>query len=83
VGAAVSWWVAVLAWIGLANGLTAAVTALVGLNRVLRPLHEIERYAGDTHAAVGGIERNLGGVEEALRTRDLVAGLRRAIGGEA
>ena len=77
-----SWWVVLLAWFGLLNGLAAAVTALVGLNRVLRPLREIERYAGDTLAAGLGIARNLDGVDEAVRTRDLVLALRRALGAE-
>ena len=77
-----SWWVVLLAWFGLLNGLAAAVTALVGLNRVLRPLREIERYAGDTLAAGLGIARNLDGVDEAVRTRDLVLALRHALGAE-
>jgi hypothetical protein len=77
----VSWWVVVLAWLGLANGLAAAAAGLVALNRVLRPLREIERYADDTLEAARGIERNLEGIGEALRTRSLVAALRDAVGG--
>ena len=77
-----SWWVALLAWLGLANGLAAAATALAALNRVLRPLREIDRYAADTLDAARGSERNLDGVDEALRTRDLVSALRGAVGGE-
>ena len=73
-----SWWIVVLAVLGLLNGAAAAVTALVALNRVLRPLREIERYAEDTLAAARGIERNLDGIGEALRTRELVLALREA-----
>ena len=74
-----SWWVALLAWLGLANGLAACVTALVALNRVLRPLREIERYADDILDAGLGIARNLDGVDEAVRTRELVTALREAL----
>jgi len=77
----VTWWVAVLAWLGLANGLAALLTALVALNRVLRPLREIERYADDTLAAARGIVRNLEGIDEVVRTRELVTALQRAVGG--
>ena len=76
-----TWWVAVLAWLGLANGLAALLTALVALNRVLRPLREIERYADDTLAAARGIVRNLEGIDEVVRTRELVTALQRAVGG--
>ena len=76
-----SWWVALLAWLGLANGAAAASTALVALNRVLRPLREVERYAADTLEAGLGIARNLDGADEALRTRDLVTALRGTVGG--
>ena len=76
-----SWWVQVLAWLGLANGLAAAATALFALNRVLRPLREIQRYAAEILEAAGGAERNVGGIDEALRTRDLVAALRGVVEG--
>ncbi len=74
-----SWWAVVLAWLGLLNGLAAALTALVALNRVLRPLLEIERYAQDTLDAGLGIARNLEGIGEAVRTRELVTALQRAV----
>jgi len=78
----VSWWAVLLAWLGLLAGLSAALTALVALNRVLRPLGEISRYAEDTLEAAHGIERHLDEGGELLRTRDLVAGLERAVGAE-
>jgi len=80
VEAGVNPWVALLAWFGLLNGLAAAVTALIALNRVLRPLLQIERYAQDTLDAGLGISRNLEGIDQALRTRELVTALRRAVG---
>ena len=73
-----STWTIVLAWFGLLNGLAAAVTALVALNRVLRPLLQIERYAQDTLAAGLGIARNLDGIDHAVRTRELVTAVARA-----
>lgn len=45
------------------------------LNRVLRPLREIKRYADDVLAAGLGIARNLEGIEEAATTRELVTAL--------
>jgi hypothetical protein len=75
----VSWWVVVLAVLGLLNGVAAAVTTLVALNRVLRPLREIERYAEDTLAAARGILRNLEAIDEAVRTRELATALREAV----
>ena len=77
-----SWWVATLAVLGLVNGLAAALTALVALNRVLRPLGEISRYAEETLEAARGIERHLAGGGELLRTRELVTALGQAVGGE-
>ena len=75
-----SWWAVLLAWLGLLAGLGAALTALVALNRVLRPLGEISRYAEETLEAARGIERHLEEGGELLRTRDLVAGLQGAVG---
>jgi hypothetical protein len=65
----------VFAWIGLALGLGTLLVVLMLLNRVLRPLREIQRYAEDTHAAGLGIARNLEAVDEARRTRELAAAL--------
>ena len=61
----------VLAWIGV------AALALVGgavhmlLNRVLRPLREINRYSDEILAAGLAITRNLDGIDAALQTREL------------
>jgi hypothetical protein len=61
----------VLAWIGLALGLVVAVVVVLLFNRVVRPAREIRRYADDILAAGLGIARNLDGVDEAVRTREL------------
>jgi hypothetical protein len=78
-----STWVLVLASLGLFIGLHVAVVVLILLNRVLRPLREIKRYADDTLEAGLGVARNLDAVDEAARTRELVAtllpALRRAL----
>jgi hypothetical protein len=68
----VSTWIAVLAWLGLALGLFVALQVLILLNRVLQPLREIKRYADDILEAGLGITRNLDGLEEIKRTRELV-----------
>ncbi len=61
----------VLAWIGLVLGLVIAVAVVALFNRIVRPALEIKRYADDILAAGVGIARNLDGVDEAVRTRDL------------
>ena len=61
--------------IGLALLLGVAVAVLVLLNRVLRPLREIKRYADDILAAGLGIASNLDGADEAVHTRELVVEL--------
>ncbi len=61
----------VLAWIGLALGLVVAVVVVLLFNRVVRPALEIKRYADDILEAGLGIARNLDGVDEAVRTREL------------
>jgi hypothetical protein len=76
----VSTWVLVLASIGLFLGLHVAVVVLILLNRVLRPLREVKRYADDTLEAGLGIARNLDAIDEAARTRELVVALREALG---
>ena len=65
----------ILAWIGLALGLVIAVAVVALFNQVLRPLREIERYADDILAAGVGIAKNLDGVDEAVRTRELATAL--------
>ena len=71
--------VAVLAWIGLALGLGGLVQVLILLNRVLRPLREIKRYADEILESGLGIARNLDDVDEALRTRELAQALPAAV----
>lgn len=61
----------VLAWIGLALGVVVLALVVILFDRVLRPVLEIRRYADDILAAGLGIARNLDGVDEAVRTRDL------------
>ena len=61
----------VLAWIGLALGLVILVVVVLLLNRVVLPALEIKRYAHDILAAGIGIAKNLDGVDEAVRTREV------------
>ena len=75
-----STWTIVLALLGLALGTQILGVVLVLLNRVLRPLREIKRYADDIVEAAGSIQRNLEGAEEAVRTRDLAAAVSGAVG---
>ena len=63
--------VVVLAWIGLALGLIVALLVVWLFDRVIRPTLEIERYSRAILDAGLGITRNLDGVDEAVRTRDL------------
>ena len=63
--------VVVLAWIGLALGLVVALIVVFLFGRVVRPALEVERYSRDILDAGLGIARNLDGVDEAVRTRDL------------
>jgi len=67
----VSTTVAVFAWIGLALGLVVALLVVWLFDRVVRPLLEIERYSRAILDAGLGITRNVDGVDEAVRTRDL------------
>ena len=59
------------AWIGLALGLVVALLVVWLFERVVRPALEIERYSRAILDAGLGIARNLDGVDEAVRTRDL------------
>ncbi|MBA3788639.1 MAG: hypothetical protein H0X21_08100 [Actinobacteria bacterium] len=63
--------VVVFAWIGLALGLVVALLVVWLFDRVVRPALEIERYSRAILDAGLGITRNLDGVDEAVRTRDL------------
>ena len=79
-----SMWLFVLGLVGLALGAIVLLTVLALLERVHRPLREIERYADDVLAAGLGIARNLDALDEAARTRELAAALpgalRKAVG---
>ena len=63
--------VVVFAWIGLALGLVVALVVVWLFDRIIRPALEIERYSRAILDAGLGITRNLDGVDEAVRTRDL------------
>ena len=63
--------VVVLAWVGLGLGLVVALLVVWLFDRVVRPTLEIERYSRAILDAGLGITRNLDGVDEAVRTRDL------------
>ena len=69
-----------LAWLGLALALGAVVQVAFLLNRVLRPLREIKRYADDILEAGIAIARNLDGVDEAVETRELTQALPELVG---
>jgi hypothetical protein len=75
-----STWTIVLALVGLVLGTQVLGVVLVGLNRVLRPLREIKRYADDILEAGLGIARNLDGIDEAARTRELARALPGGLG---
>lgn len=62
---------AVLALIGLVLGAGALVLVLALFDRVRVPLQEVDRYADRILEAGLGIARNLDGVDEAVRTREL------------
>lgn len=61
----------VFAVIGLALGAAALVLVLALFDRVRVPLAEIDRYSSRILEAGLGIARNLDGVDEAVRTREL------------
>ena len=61
----------VLAWVGLALGLVVALVVVGLFNRIMSPLLSIKRYAAHILEAGIGIARNLDGVDEAVRTREL------------
>jgi hypothetical protein len=68
---AVSTGTAVLSLIGLALGLVILLVVLALFNRVVRPALEIDRYARDILDGGIGIAKNLDGVDELARTRNL------------
>jgi type II secretory pathway component PulM len=61
----------VWAWIALAAGVAVLLLVVLLFNRIVRPALEIKRYADDVLAAGLAIARNLDGIDEAVRTRDL------------
>lgn len=61
----------VFAWLGLALGLVVALLVVSLFDAIIRPAREIRRYADDILVAGVGIARNLDGVDEAVRTREL------------
>ena len=69
---AVSTGIAVLALIGLALGLVILLVVLGLFNRVVRPVVEIDRYASDILEGGIGIAKEVEGVNELAKTRDLV-----------
>jgi hypothetical protein len=71
----VSAFVATVALLGLLVGVVVLLVVVTLLNRVLRPIREIKRYADDTLDAGLGIARHLDGIDEAVRTRDLAVAL--------
>ena len=72
---AVSTGIAVLSLIGLAIGLVVLLTVLALFNRIVRPALEIDRYAKDILDGGIGIAKNLDGVDELAKTRDLATSL--------
>ena len=63
--------VVVLAWLGLALGAVIAVVVVLLFNQLVSPLRQVDRYAAHILDAGVGIARNLDGVDEAMRTREL------------
>lgn len=62
---------AVFAWLGLTLGAPVLVLVVALFDRVRAPLAEIDRYSGRILEAGVAIARNLDGVDEAVRTREL------------
>ncbi len=62
---------AILAIVGLVLGVVVLGLVISLFTRVLRPALEIRRYADSTLEAGLGIARNVDGVDELDRTRDL------------
>ena len=65
----------VLALAGLGFALGGIVQVGFLLNRTLRPIVEIKRYADDILEAGLGITRNLDGIDDAVTTRELATAL--------
>lgn len=65
----------VLALVGLVLGVVVLLIVASLLQRVLRPVHEIGRYADDILVAGLGTATNLDGLDAVARTRELAAAL--------
>jgi hypothetical protein len=72
---AISIGIAILALIGLALGLVAAILVGALFNRIVGPATEIEGYASDILTGAQGISKNLNAVGELARTRDLAVSI--------
>lgn len=72
---AVSTGTAVLSLIGLLLGLVILLVVLALFNRVVRPALEIKRYADDILDGGIGIAKNLDGVDELAKTRELAVSM--------
>lgn len=59
------------AWLGVSLGAVVLVTVAGLLQRTLRPVEEIERYARHVEAGIDGIAGNTSGVEALAQTREL------------
>ncbi len=71
---------AILAFIGLVLGVVVLGLVVALFVRIVRPLFEIRRYALDIQPAIDDVARNLEGIEELERTRELAANVPRAGG---
>lgn len=69
--AAIGTGIAILALLGLAIGLLLALVVVALFNRVVSAAVEIDAYSADILDAGVAISRNLDGVDELARTRDL------------
>lgn len=72
---AISTVAAVLASIGLLLGLVIALVVVKLFNGIMGPAREIDDYAGKILTAGIGIAKNVDGVDELQRTRELAAKL--------
>lgn len=63
----------ILAWLAVALALVGALAAVALLYRVIQPALEIDRYSQDILDAGLAIARNLDGVDELARTRELAS----------
>lgn len=71
---------AILAFIGLVLGVVVLGLVVVLFIRIVRPLFEIRRYALHIEPSISDIARNLEGLSELERTRQLAANVPRAGG---